>query len=102
MVAYSELLKNLGVELDKINIGKSIAEATYSNIRNQIRSIAYKLLPQRIDQRIIQTIASRGGELTLDNLHLILNLTIDILKERIQELETKGLVELKNKTVFLL
>jgi len=102
LVAYSELLKNLGVELDKINIGKSIAEATYSNIRNQIRAITYKLLPQRIDQRIIQTIASRGGELTLDNLHLILNLTEDILKERIQELGTKGLVELKNKIVFLL
>ena len=32
---YSELLKQLGKELEKINIAKSIAEATYSRIRNQ-------------------------------------------------------------------
>ena len=65
LIEYSELLTELSAELKKINIVKSIAEATYSNIRNQIRKISFELLPQRIDQRIIHALATRGGELNV-------------------------------------
>ncbi|MHA1639102.1 MAG: helix-turn-helix domain-containing protein [Candidatus Heimdallarchaeota archaeon] len=101
--AFSDLLKQLGQELDKINIAKSAAEATYSNIRNHIRSISYELLPQRIDQRIIQTLASRGGELGISSLATILHLTKDTLLERIKKLETGGLLKIKdNEQIILL
>jgi ArsR family transcriptional regulator len=99
---YSDLLKELGKELSKVNIAKSIAEATYSNIRRQIRAIAFELLPQRIDQRIIQTLASRGGELTIEDLSLILNLTEETIGERMAELAEAGLVKLEKKNVLLI
>ncbi|HUT81897.1 MAG TPA: helix-turn-helix domain-containing protein [Candidatus Bathyarchaeia archaeon] len=98
---YSALLKRLGVELEKVNIAKSIAEATYSNIRNHIRTISYELLPQRIDQRIIQSLASRGGNLPLSDLSLVLNLTEETLLARIEELERAGLLHLTNNIVTL-
>ncbi len=95
---YSELLMKLGLELQSINIVKSIAEATYSNIRNQIRAISYELLPQRIDQRIIQTLASRGGILEIKDLSIILHISEETLKERLDELERHGLLQIdKNK-----
>ncbi len=98
---YSDLLKRLGEELERVNIAKSIAEATYSNIRNHIRTIAYELLPQRIDQRIIQSLASRGGNLKLQDLALILNITEETLLARIEELERAGLLHLTNNIVTL-
>ncbi|MBD3192809.1 MAG: ArsR family transcriptional regulator [Candidatus Heimdallarchaeota archaeon] len=88
----SELLDKLGEELDKINIAKSVAEATYSNIRRQIRQIAFALLPQRIDQRIIQTLASRGCELKIEDLALILNLSEETIRERLEDLQKAKLV----------
>ncbi len=99
---YSNLLKDLSKELNKVNIAKSIAEATYSNIRRQIRAIAFDLLPQRIDQRIIQTLASRGGELTIEDLSVILNLTEETIEERMIELDKAGLVKLEKKNVLLI
>lgn len=99
---YSDLLKDLSKELNKVNIAKSIAEATYSNIRRQIRAIAFELLPQRIDQRIIQTLASRGGELTIEGLSLILNLTEETIEERMIELDKVGLIKLEKKNVLLI
>ncbi len=99
---YSNLLKDLSKELNKVNIAKSIAEATYSNIRRQIRAIAFDLLPQRIDQRIIQTLASRGGELTIEDLSLILNLTEETIEERMIELDKAGLIKLEKKNVLLI
>jgi len=99
---YSNLLKDLSKELNKVNIAKSIAEATYSNIRRQIRAIAFDLLPQRIDQRIIQTLASRGGELTIEDLSLILNLTEETIEERMIELDETGLVKLEKKNILLI
>ena len=98
---YSDLLQDLSKELNKVNIAKSIAEATYSNIRRQIRAIAFDLLPQRIDQRIIQTLASRGGELTIEDLSLILNLTEETIEERMIELDKVGLIKLEKKNVLL-
>ncbi|MCK5157751.1 MAG: ArsR family transcriptional regulator [Candidatus Heimdallarchaeota archaeon] len=98
---YSNLLKDLSKELNKVNIAKSIAEATYSNIRRQIRAIAFDLLPQRIDQRIIQTLASRGGELTIEDLSLILNLTEETIEERMIELDKVGLIKLEKKNILL-
>ena len=98
----SDLLKDLSKELNKVNIAKSIAEATYSNIRRQIRAIAFDLLPQRIDQRIIQTLASRGGELTIEDLSLILNLTEETIEERMIELDKAGLIKLEKKNVLLI
>ncbi|NHJ33233.1 MAG: ArsR family transcriptional regulator [Asgard group archaeon] len=100
--AYSVLLKELGKELNNVNIAKSIAEATYSNIRRQIRAIAFELLPQRIDQRIIQTLAARGGELTIEDLVLILNLTEETIEERMVELGNAGLIKLEKKNVMLI
>ncbi|NHJ40461.1 MAG: ArsR family transcriptional regulator [Asgard group archaeon] len=102
LVAFSELLEELGNELNRVNIAKSIAEATYSNIRIQIRKISYELLPQRIDQRLIQTIASRGGEANINDLSLILNLEIDVIKERLEFLGENGLVKLEKQIVYLL
>jgi DNA-binding transcriptional ArsR family regulator len=99
---YSDLLKNLSKELNKVNIAKSIAEATYSNIRRQIRAIAFEMLPQRIDQRIIQTLASRGGELTIEDLSLILNLTEETIEERMNELDEAGLIKLEKKNILLI
>lgn len=99
---YSNLLKKLGKELQNINIAKSIAEATYSNIRNQIRKIAYELLPQRIDQRLIQSLASRGGEVDLSDLTIILNIAEETLTERLKVLEKRGLVKLKENHITLL
>ncbi|TET30972.1 MAG: ArsR family transcriptional regulator [Candidatus Heimdallarchaeota archaeon] len=99
---YSDLLKDLSKELNKVNIAKSIAEATYSNIRRQIRAIAFEMLPQRIDQRIIQTLASRGGELTIEDLSLILNLTEETIEERMKELDKAGLIKLEKKNVLLI
>lgn len=99
---YSNLLKDLSKELNKVNIAKSIAEATYSNIRRQIRAIAFELLPQRIDQRIIQTLASRGGELTIEDFSLILNLTEETIEERMKELDEAGLIKLEKKNVILI
>jgi len=99
---YSNLLKDLSKELNKVNIAKSIAEATYSNIRRQIRAIAFDLLPQRIDQRIIQTLASRGGELTIEDLSLILNLTEETIEERMEFLDEAGLVKLEKKNILLI
>ncbi|MBK5113318.1 MAG: ArsR family transcriptional regulator [Candidatus Heimdallarchaeota archaeon] len=99
---FSDLLKELSKELSKVNIAKSIAEATYSNIRRQIRAIAFDLLPQRIDQRIIQTLASRGGESTIEDLSLILNLTIETIEERMIELDKAGLIKLEKKNILLL
>ncbi|MCE7743983.1 MAG: ArsR family transcriptional regulator [Candidatus Heimdallarchaeota archaeon] len=99
---YSNLLKDLSKELNKVNIAKSIAEATYSNIRRQIRAIAFDMLPQRIDQRIIQTLASRGGELTIEDLSLILNLTEETIEERMIELDETGLVKLEKKNILLI
>ncbi len=99
---YSDLLKNLSKELNKVNIAKSIAEATYSNIRRQIRAIAFEMLPQRIDQRIIQTLASRGGELTIEDLSLILNLTEETIEERMKELDEAGLIKLEKKNILLI
>ena len=99
---YSNLLKDLSKELNKVNIAKSIAEATYSNIRRQIRAIAFDLLPQRIDQRIIQTLASRGGELTIEDLSLILNLTEETIEERMIKLDETGLVKLEKKNILLI
>ena len=98
---YSDLLQDLSKELNKVNIAKSIAEATYSNIRRQIRAIAFDLLPQRIDQRIIQTLASRGGELTIEDLSLILNLTEETIEERMIELDKVGLIKLEKKNILL-
>jgi ArsR family transcriptional regulator len=100
--AYSDLLKDLGKELNKVNIAKAIAEATYSNIRRQIRAISFELLPQRIDQRIIQTLATRGGDLTIEDLSLILNLAENLVKERIEILGEAGLVKLDKKNVLLI
>ncbi len=100
--AYSDLLKELGKELNKVNIAKSIAEATYSNIRRQIRAIAFELLPQRIDQRIIQTLASRGGELTIQDLSLILNLSEETIEERMTDLVEADLVKFEKKKVQIL
>ncbi|MGC9778451.1 MAG: helix-turn-helix domain-containing protein [Candidatus Heimdallarchaeota archaeon] len=98
---YSDLLKKIGKELNKVNIAKSIAEATYSNIRRKIRTISYELLPQRIDQRIIQSLASRGGDLTINDLALVLNLSENTLKERILELERSGLIQLEKDQIIL-
>ena len=95
------MLKKLGKELEKVNIAKSIAEATYSRIRNQIRAISYELLPQRIDQRIIQTLASRGGELAIKDLSLILNLTEEILAVRLELLEKHNLISIVNDQIYL-
>jgi ArsR family transcriptional regulator len=102
LVAYSDLLQELGKELKRVNIAKAIAEATYSNIRVQIRKISYELLPQRIDQRLMQTIASRGGEANIEDLALILNLEEEIIKERLQVLEQNNLLKLEKKIVYLL
>ncbi|NPE09101.1 MAG: ArsR family transcriptional regulator [Asgard group archaeon] len=99
---YSDLLKDLSKELNKVNIAKSIAEATYSNIRRQIRAIAYELLPKRIDQRIIQSLASRGGESTIEDLSLILNLTEETIEERMIELDKAALIKLEKKNVLLI
>ena len=98
---YSELLKNLGVELQDINVAKSIAEATYSNIRRQIRAISFELLPQRMDQRIVQTLASRGGILEIKDLSIILHISEETLNERLGELETHGLLLLAKNKVSL-
>ena len=98
---YSELLKRLGNELENINVAKAIAEATYSQIRNNIRKISYELLPQRMDQRIIQTLASRGGELEVNDLSIILNLSEETLFERIKELEKRGMIVLNKKYASL-
>jgi ArsR family transcriptional regulator len=99
LIEYSNLLTELSNELKKINIAKSIAEATYSNIRNQIRKISFELLPQRIDQRIIQALATRGGELGVNELSIILHLTEDTLAERLVDLEKRGLINLDKKQV---
>jgi len=101
LTEYSELLQELGTELQEINIAKSIAEATYSSIRNQIRAISYELLPQRMDQRIVQTLASRGGTLDTTDLSIILHLSEETLNERLVELEKRGLVSLQKNTVRL-
>ncbi|NHJ87510.1 MAG: ArsR family transcriptional regulator [Asgard group archaeon] len=101
LLAFSELLKALGQELGRINIAKSVAEATYSNIRRKIRALSYELLPQRINQRIIQNLASRGGDLEITNLALILNLTEETLREHLVELEKRGLIRLEPKKVVL-
>ena len=98
---YSDLLRELGSELQEINIGKSIAEATYSNIRNQIRAISYELLPQRMDQRIVQTLASRGGALDVNDLSIILHLSEDTLKERLDALVKRGLLIIEKNIVSL-
>jgi predicted transcriptional regulator len=100
--AYSKLLKRLSKELESISIAKSIAEATYSKIRRQIRTTSYELLPQRIDQRIIQTLASRGGKLAIDVLALVLNITEELLKQRLAVLEKSGLLLFKDEIVSLL
>ena len=102
LIAFSELLGELGNELNKVNIAKSIAEATYSRIRIQIRKISYELLPQRIDQRLIQTIASRGGETKINDLSFILNLEIDAIKERLKFLAQSGLIKLEKQFAYLL
>lgn len=102
LIAFSELLGELGNELNKVNIAKSIAEATYSRIRIQIRKISYELLPQRIDQRLIQTIASRGGEAKINDLSFILNLEIDAIKERLKFLAQSGLIKLEKQFAYLL
>ncbi|MHA1186162.1 MAG: ArsR family transcriptional regulator [Candidatus Heimdallarchaeota archaeon] len=99
LIAYSELLTELSTELKKINIVKSIAEATYSNIRNQIRKISFELLPQRIDQRIIQALATRGGESTVKELSLILHLAEETIAERLVDLEKRGIINLDKKQV---
>ncbi|MHA1243155.1 MAG: ArsR family transcriptional regulator [Candidatus Heimdallarchaeota archaeon] len=99
LIAYSELLTELSAELKKINIVKSIAEATYSNIRNQIRKISFELLPQRIDQRIIQALATRGGESTVKELSLILHLAEETIAERLVDLEKHGIINLDKKQV---
>jgi len=96
---YSELLKELSTELGKINIAKSIAEASYSNIRKQIRKLSFELLPQRIDQRIIQALATRGGELDVGNLATILHLTEETLADRLVELKKHGIIKLDKKQV---
>jgi len=72
------------------------------NIRRQIRKISYELLPQRIDQRIIQTLASRGGEIKLDNLSLVLHLTEDVIKDRIVILEKSNLLKFADGNIYLL
>lgn len=98
LLGYSELLNKLSKELEKVNIAKAIAEATYSQIRKNIRSISYELLPQRIDQRIIQTLTTRGRELEIKDLALVLNLSEETLIERIKELEKRGIIQhSKNK-----
>ena len=99
LIEYSELLTELSAELKKINIVKSIAEATYSNIRNQIRKISFELLPQRIDQRIIQALATRGGELNVKELTLILHLAEETIAERLVDLEKRGIISLDKKQV---
>ena len=101
-MVYSELLKRLGIELKQINIAKSIAEATYSNIRNQIRTIAYELRPQRIDQRIIQALATRGGMLKLSDLSLILHLTEEVLLDRLKELAAGELLTIDDDIIRLI
>ncbi|HUU77357.1 MAG TPA: helix-turn-helix domain-containing protein [candidate division Zixibacteria bacterium] len=98
LLAYSDLLIKLSKELEKVNVAKAIAEATYSQIRKSIRSISYELLPQRIDQRIIQTLTTRGKELEIKDLALVLNLSEETLIERIKELEKIGIIQFnKNK-----
>ncbi len=99
LIEYSELLTELSAELKKINIVKSIAEATYSNIRNQIRKISFELLPQRIDQRIIQALATRGGELNVKELSPILHLAEETIAERLVDLEKRGIINLDKKQV---
>ena len=99
LIEYSELLTELSAELKKINIVKSIAEATYSNIRNQIRKLSFELLPQRIDQRIIQALATRGGESTVKELSLILHLAEETIAERLVDLEKRGIINLDKKQV---
>lgn len=96
---YSEILNVLSKELAKINIAKSIAEASYSNIRNQIRKISFELLPQRIDQRIIQALVTRGGELNVNELPPILHLAEETIAERLVELEKRGIINLDQKRV---
>jgi ArsR family transcriptional regulator len=96
---YSEILKVLSKELAKINIAKSIAEASYSNIRVQIRKISFELLPQRIDQRIIQALVTRGGELNVNELPSVLHLAEETIMERLVELEKRGILKLDEKRV---
>ncbi|NHJ47209.1 MAG: ArsR family transcriptional regulator [Asgard group archaeon] len=102
LMIYSNLLKELGFELQKVNTAKAIAEATYSNIRRQIRKISYELLPQRIDRRLIQTLASRGGEIKLTDLSLILHLTEEVIKERLDILEQNNLIRFTKGVIYLL
>ncbi|MFW9924431.1 MAG: ArsR/SmtB family transcription factor [Candidatus Thorarchaeota archaeon] len=102
LTEYGELLKELSKELEVINIAKSVAEATYSNIRNHIRAISYELLPQRIDQRIVQLLASRGGELDIPSMTVILHLSEDILLERIKSLEKRAIIKITEEKVQLL
>ena len=99
LVEYGELLKQLSKELEKINVVKSIAEATYSNIRNQIRKISFELLPQRIDQRIIQTLVTRGGELEVHELSTILHLAEETIEESLADLEKRAIITLDKKHV---
>ena len=102
LTAFGELLKNLGTELEEISIAKSIAEATYSNIRNQIRLLSLELLPQRIDQHIIQTLTSRGGAIALKDLAVILNLSENTLLEQLKILEQKGIIQILKGTIYLI
>ena len=99
--SFSELLRDLSAELDRINIAKSVAEATYSKIRDQVRTISFELLPQRIDQRIVQTLASRGDVLEMDDLALILNLSVETLKERLKKLEEAEIVVIEKNKCYL-
>ncbi|MEA2069938.1 MAG: ArsR family transcriptional regulator [Asgard group archaeon] len=99
---YSILLKKIGNELDQINKAKAIAEATYSNIRLNIRKITYALTPERIARRIIQTLASRGNTLNIDDLALILNLSKETIIENLEKLANSGIVRVSDDKVILL
>ena len=88
--------------MEEISIAKSIAEATYSNIRNQIRLLSLELLPQRIDQHIIQTLTSRGGAIALKDLAVILNLSENTLLEQLKILEQKGIIQILKGTIYLI
>jgi ArsR family transcriptional regulator len=102
LAAYGELLLELGSELQTINKAKAIAEATYTNIRRQIRKISYELLPKRVDQRIEQALTARGGEVKINDLVLILHLAEDVVKERLVELEKKNYLKITKDAVVLL
>lgn len=99
---FSSLLSRLGERLDKINRSKAIAEATYSNIRHQIRRVTFELSPERIDQRIMRVLASRGGVLKISDLALVLNLSEEALFERLKALKEQGYLQYTNKECMLI